>query len=298
MEDLNPIEKVHLYQSFVWYYYIQIDFVNCYTYAVKWVKLILASKISVHRDPNLLMRGYHYVLTSSYNTMDLENYSKYLEELEAFRKSNYKKFDSNTQIVSFLYVHNGRLNKYFLSGDYEEGITIIPKTLRRINRYYDKLDVHRIMVLYFKIAWMNLGGGKPSIALKYLNRIMTLEVGRLREDIQGYTRLMHLMAHYDLENYDIIEYLVRNADGFFKKMKTLNSLQVKTLYFFKKIITLPLSDRKAEFINFEKELEVIYHNKYESRAFLYLDIFSWVKSKINKKSMSQIQKEKIKNLRY
>ena len=292
---LNPIEKVHLYQSFVWYYYILIDFVNCYSFALKWVTVLLESKIPVHRDPNILMRGYHYVLTSAYNILDIENYLRHLEELELFRKKNYKKFDSNTQIVSFLYVHNGRLNKYFLLGDFQEGVKVIPKTLRRINRYVDKLDAHRIMVLYFKIAWMYFGAGNYTMSLKYLNRIITMEIGKLREDIQGYTRLMHLMAHYESENYDIGNYLVNNVDQFFKKMQETNALQSKTLAFFKKINSLPISERSAAFVAFEKELTILYHNKYESKAFLYLDILSWVRSKISNKPLSFIIKSKIRS---
>lgn len=292
MKGLNPIEKVHLYQSFVWYYYILIDFINCYTYAVKWVDILLSSKIPVQRDPNLLMRGYHYVLTAAYNNQDIDNYNKYLIELEHFRKSNYKKFDANTQIVSFIYVHNGRLNKYFLSGDFEEGISAIPKSLRRINRYADKLDPHRIMVLYFKIAWMYFGAERYAMSLKYLNKIITLEVGHLREDIQGYTRLMHLMAHYELENYDIGEYLIKNVDTFFKKMKSANTLQASTLDFFKTINKLAPSDKLERFRVFEEDLLEIFHNKYEGKALLYLDILSWIKSKTQKKSLSQIIKEK------
>ncbi len=291
--NLNPIEKVHLYQAFVWYYYILIDFVNCYSYALKWVTELLESQISVHRDPNLLMRGYHYILTSAYNTLDIDNYLRHLEELERFRKSNYKKFDLNTQIVSFLYVHNGRLNKYFLLGEFEEGITAIPKTLRRINRYQDKLDAHRIMVFYFKIAWMNFGAEKYNLCLKYLNKIITMEIGKLREDIQGYTRLMYLMAHYESENYDIGEYLVNNVDRFFKKMQDTNQLQAKTLKFFKLINKMPVGERGKAFNAFEKELNLIYHNKYESKAFLYLDILSWVRSKIKQQPLSDIIKSKI-----
>jgi len=36
---LGQMEKVHLYQSYVWYYYILNDFEKCYIYALKWVEL-------------------------------------------------------------------------------------------------------------------------------------------------------------------------------------------------------------------------------------------------------------------
>lgn len=285
LDKLNTIEQVYLYQSFVWYYYILIDFAQCYRYALLWVNLLKNAPDHAERDPNLLMRGYHYLLTSAYNIRDITAYNQYLEELESYRKLNYKKFNTNTQIVSFLYVHNGRLNSYFLTGKYEQGLLILPSTLRRINKYGDKLDAHRIMVLHFKIAWMHLGAGKPSIALKYLNKILTMEVGFLREDIQGYTRLMIIMAHYDLENFDIIPYLISNAEHFFKKGKSINQLQKKSLHFFKKVSEGTSRNKLIVLESFQKELILLYHNKYESKAFLYLDMLTWINSKLIGKPM-------------
>lgn len=295
LSDLNIIEEVYLYQSFVWYYYILIDFVKCYTYAMKWVTLLKSSPEILERDPTILLRGYHYLLTSAYNNLDVKNYNKYHNELESFRKTNYKKFDTNTQIVSFLYAHHGRYNRIFLSGDFNSGLQYVPKTLRRINKYQDRLDSHKIMVFYFKIAWLYLGANAPNKSLKYLNLIMTMEVGVLRSDIQGYTRLMHIMAHYDMENFDLLEYLTRNTVSFFKKLEETNQLQNKTINFFRGLGKLPIKERTNNFKKFEKELEELELNKYESKAFLYLDILSWVRAKIYKKTLSEIIKTKMAN---
>jgi len=296
LSNLNIIEEVYLYQSFVWYYYILIDFVNCYTYSLKWVEHLKKESDVIDRDPTLLLRGYHYLLTSAYNNLDVKNYIKYHEELEAFRKNNYKKFDTNTQIVSFLYTHHGRYNRIFLSGNYEEGLDIVPRTLRRINKYQDRLDTHKVMVFYFKIAWLYLGANNPQKSLKYLNMIMTLEVGVLRSDIQGYTRLMHIMAHYDMENFDLLDYLAKNTVTFFKKLEETNELQNKTVIFFKKLAKLPIQERETIFLEFEKELEQLQLNKYESKAFLYLDILSWVRAKAYKKPMGKIIAEKMQKV--
>ena len=238
------------------------------------------------------MRGYHYILTSAYNINDQKNFTLYLSELEEYRQTNYKKFNSNTQITSFLYVHSGRLTHFFMTGDFEKGLSVIPKTTRRLNRYKDKLDVHRVMVFYYKIAWMYLGAEKTEQSLKYLNKIMILSVGSLREDIQCYTRLMHLMAHYDQKNYHIIDYLVTGAESFFRKMKTLNKLQEDTLIFFKNIRKAPLNDRRELFRKFLDDLDKILLDKYESKALLYLDIHSWVKAKVIGASLSSVTKKK------
>ena len=277
---LSYYEKIYLYQSLVWYYYIVLDFENCLINAEHWVALFNESPELINEDPDLYMRGYHYILTCAYNLKYTEKYTKYLDELEDFRNERYGQFNNNSQIISFLYVHYGRLNKYFLSEQYTEGLKVIPSTLKRLQKYKYKLDAHRVLVFYFKIAWMHLMAGDNTTAIKYLNQIFNMEVGSLREDIQGYSQLMFLMAHYDAGNYEIMDYLVKGAKQFFDKMHETNTLQIKTLAFFRKVVKLPISDRKKFIQQFYHDLQALEQDIFEQRSMLYLDIIKWLGRKV------------------
>ena len=129
---------------------------------------------------------------------------------------------------------------------------------------------------------MYLGNGQPDKAVPYITKIINDEVEDFREDIQSYSRLLYLMIHYDLENFELMSYLVKMVDRFFAKAAQSNRLQVSTLQFFKKIKSLPLSDRHECFIEFDKEVEEIRRDPFETRAFMYLDVQSWVKARINR----------------
>ena len=51
---------------------------------------------------------------------------------------------------------------------------------------------------------------------------------------------------------------------------------------------------KATFVKLHKELKQYEEDPYERRAFLYLDILSWLESKIENRSIGEIIKEKAK----
>ncbi|GLR17817.1 hypothetical protein [Portibacter lacus] len=292
-EEMSFREQIFLYQSLVWYNYILLDFDRCYTFALKWINALTKDPIMIDRDPDNYMRAYHYLLTSTFNINDYDNFIIHLKELEKFRKTKYSKFNSTSQIISFLYVHMARLNKHFLEGSFDEGVKIIPSTLKRIARYREKLDYHRILVFYYKIAWMHLGNGNPGKAIDYLNKIINADnKSNLRSDIQAYSRIMFLMAHFDEENYEIIDYLVRNVRKYVNKIEQKDMLLTKSLDFFKNIVKLPLGDRRAAMNDFHRELIMIKDAPYEKRAFLYLDITLWINSKIRGLSLQQIVKEK------
>jgi len=175
-----------------------------------------------------------------------------------------------------------------MEGKFDEGLKAVPQTLRRINRYGKKIDPHRIMILYYKIAWMNLGAGNPDVCADYLQKIINLDTKNLRTDIQIFTRLMFLMAHYDLENEDIMEYLVKNTEVFFKQKKGMDKLPILCLDFFRKIVKTAPLERRGVFVVFEKELMRLQGNRYEKRAFFYLDIPAWIRSKIRRVSLSDV----------
>jgi len=294
IKDLGYTSKMYLFQSYVWYYYILLEFDKCLEYAKKWVNACKDFPIGIVRDPDIFMRGYHYLLTSAFNLNDVKTYDKYLPELETFRKENYHKFKMNSKIISFLYVHHGRLNRYFLTGDFEEGVKVIPRTIVRINRYRGKLDDHRILVFYFKIAWMFFGAGRPDKTIDFLNRITNKHIENLRADIQGYSRLLFLMAHYDLENYDILDYVFRKVKKFYDNYEEKNIVQTAVLDFFKIIINKPQNEHLKEFQLLDMKLEELKGNPFEQRPFLYLNVPAWVKSKITRKPMSIVIKETLK----
>lgn len=287
-ETLGQMEKVLLYQSHVWYYYILNDFENCYEYALKWVQIFQEYDELQTRDINLYLRGYHYLLTCSYNLKKHKLFATYHGELESFRKTNYLRFNRNTQVLSFLYTHSGRLNLHFLNGNFKEGVKSIKTTLARLDRYKDSLDKHKVMIFYYKIAWMYLGNGEPDKAIKYLNYIFDMTNVSLRTDIQAYARLMFLMVHYDLENYNLLPSLIRNYQSFFTKKNLDNKVQSCFLQFFKEIIKAPILDRKKIKKKFLTKLEALETNQYEQRAFLYLDSIAWLDAKIEKCSIGEV----------
>jgi hypothetical protein len=133
------------------------------------------------------------------------------------------------------------------------------------------------MVFYYKIAWMYLMAGDHGNAIKYIHQIINMEVGTLREDIQGYSQLMFIMAHYDAGNEDLLPYLIQTAKNFLNKMQEKSILHQATLDFFTAIIKKPPYERKNKFIEFKQQLINISENKYELRSLLYLDIFTWLK---------------------
>ena len=210
-----------------------------------------------------------------------------------FSHEDYQEWLQYFETLAFLYSYPSKLNQYYLEGNFEAGLKLVPEVLQKLVRYERYVDPHRVMVFYYKIAYLYFGNREYNKALDFLNDIIHLKVGHLREDLQCYARLMQLLVHFELGNYELLEYLCNSVQRFLLKMKELNSLPMETLKFFRKIIKKPFGERDNAFLSFQKQLLKISKDPFEKRALIYLDIVTWVDSKINKKSLAQILKSKL-----
>ena len=286
-------EKIYLNQSYVWYYYILLDFEKCLSHAQKWCQLFEDNYHMIQEDPDLFMRGLHYQLTSLYSLGKKEQHRKVLAKFRSLISDYGSDFNTTSEIISFLYFTSAQFNQHQLDGSFEEGLGLIPDLEERIKIYERHLDSHRILVFNYRSAWLYFGSGRYSEAIDYLNKIINLKAGHLREDIQSYARLLHLLAHFELGNYALLEYLEKSVSRFFEKMKDRNKVQLEVLSFIRKQLKSNTIPNESLLKSMLKNLEKLQKDPYEKRSFIYLDAIAWVQSKLSGKTIQDIVSERI-----
>jgi len=286
-------ERVYRCESYFWRHYLLLEFEDCLTYAGQWVDLYREKPNMIGKDVDMYLRGLHHLLTTAFYTKDHALLRKTLEELEHFRRKHYKSFNDNSRILSFLYAHQGRLNRCFLEGDFEGAAArLLPKTLRRLHRYEKQLDLHKVMLLHYKIAWLHFGNGAPQQAVVHLKKIIDQQVGYLRDELHAYAHLLFLMTHFELGSYEISDYLLRGADTFFEKLPGSPPLQSTTLRYLKKLFRAPLWATRPLLLDFKAELDDLAGSPLERRDFVFLDVPAWVESRLQQRPLAVIIREK------
>ena len=197
------------------------------------------------------------------------------------------------QIISFLYLYTAKINRHFLEGSFIEGLELVPEINRLVKRFGRFIDIHRIMVFNYKTAWLFLGSGQPSQSIEYLNKILNLQAaGHLRTDIQCYARLMHLMAHFELGHFNLLEHLVEQVGRFFSKMRDLNEVQIALLNFFRSNLDVKKQELNHNLHALKKEVLRLEKNPFEGRTFHHLDIVAWIDSRIEGDTVGNVIKRR------
>jgi len=296
LPDLGFKEKLFLYKAYLWHSLIMQDFISSYKYSQKWVDLFEKRPEMKKENPVFYLKGINYLLESLYLIKHRTKFNSVLENLRIDVDNENIALNENTQTLAFLYLNQNRLNLFFLEGNFTKGLSFVSRLLSELQLFENKIDAHHIMVFYYKVACMYFGAGKNIECIFYLEKIISNKELKMREDLLCFARVLNLVAHYD-EGIDYnIDKLIVSTYKFLLKMNDLHQIQLKMISFLKNLSNTYPQDIKKEFIKLHSELSKFENHPYEKRSFLYLDILSWLESKINNVSVESIIQEKAKRL--
>jgi hypothetical protein len=284
-------EKLYFNQSYCWYAFIRQDYLMYYRYTQKWVNLFLDESIMIQIETGNYIKGLHNLLNAHFTLRNYAGFDKTLSLFEEFSNSDIVKQNDNNKIQVFVYLYIAKINQHFLQGTFKEGLKIVPEIMQRLEEYNLFLDQHRTLIFYYKIASLYFGAGDFDNAIDYLNKIINWKVN-LRNDLQCYARLLHLIAHYELGNFQLLEYLIKTVYRFMAKMQNLSLVEEEIFRFLRKSFYLSARKLKPEFEKLLNTIREFETSKFETRAFAYLDIISWLESKLNDKQTYEIIHEK------
>ncbi len=295
-EDFEVIddfyEKLYLYQSYCWYAFIRQDFLMYYRYSQKWINLFADEPNMISVETGHYIKGMHNLLNAHFDLRNFKGFDRTLKEFEAYAKTPLANQHDNFRTHTSIYINSARLNKYLMNGNFAEGLLIVPEIVEKLREYSLFVDNHRILVFNYKIATLYFGANDFNTAIDFLYKIINEAQTGLRNDLQCYARLMHLLCHYELGNEEILESLIKSVYRYFARMKNLTVVEEQIFSFLRHSTKVRAKELKPELKQFLEKIKHLEKNRFETRSFAYLDIISWVESKVYDKSMSEVIKEK------
>ncbi len=287
VEKMDFYERMYLYQSYVWLYYMCQDFVKFYLYAQRWVDLYDEFPEMVEKETPLYLKGLHNVLTAYFMAQRLDKFEPVFRLMQSLSNDDRIQFTKNEEYLYNLFVHIHRINHIFLTAEYESGVQRMEGLSTNIEENTYEWDLNRIMNFNYKIGCVYFGAGDVDNTISFLNKITNQVIPNFREDIQCYARILNLIAHFELGNDLLVSYQIKSTYRFLLKAKENSKVLDEIFAFLRKTPRMLESELKSEFEALKVKLEEIEKEKYERRPFLYLDIISWLDSKIHNRSMAE-----------
>jgi len=257
--------------------------------------------VTIMEDNPMIMRELtkRYVkalnnITFSYMDLkDWENCTAMIEKMNGLvRQKGFESLD--VQLKLFTFKNNAELLVCLTRGDYDTAINaVIPKILKGVEEYDGKINNEEVMLFYYNISRAYFGVGDYKNALKYINLVLNNNETGLREDVYTFARLVNLIVHFELGNFDLLDYTLKSTKRFVTK--TLKNYKFETIFLkdFKKLLKNKDEDAMQKlYIDFKNDIIEVLKDPYEQAANEYFDFLSWLDAKIENKTCEEIVRAK------
>ena len=295
--DLSLTEKIHLYKLHIGFnFYIQ-DFESGYIFSKKLVDTLEKSPSFLKKDLNNYVKSLNTLLAAQYKLNKYAEFVSTFEKLKNLENLFKDELYENLKITIRKYIYTHYINQLFMLGKFTQGIDELKMTENdnELLQLLTILDKHSQLIFYYKIACLYVGASDHSNALKWTNVIINIPDDNLREDIHCFTRMLNLICHYELGNFDVINYYVRSTYRYLLKKDDLHLFQKSILNFLRTLTKIPNKEElKLKFASLKEQLLPLENSRYEKRAFVYFDIISWLDSKIQEKPVELVIQHKVK----
>lgn len=268
------------------------DYTESFTFFNK-VRVILERHPSIKEDLSK-----RYVLTLSHLLrcyIDSGDYINAAELTQEIRNLEGKKgFESMDLIVRIFAVSSSfELIINNMTGNFSKSIQFLPSLQEKLNLFEDKLNKEQRITFSYLISYSYFGVGEFKKALQHLNEVLNDNEQILRQDLYSFARLLNLLVHYELENFEFLTYIIKSTNRFLNKTERDYEIENYLIKQLKRLVKAPSRVDQVEiFEQMRMDINKMLKNPQERVILEYFDLLAWVESKIEGVTLEQALKKK------
>ena len=226
--------------------------------------------------------------------IELGDYKKsrlLMDEMHALEgNKGFKSLD--IEVMIFKETRLARLKLLQRTGEFKKASESVDDMLKQMDSYRGRINKEQEIRFYYNFAYIYFGIGEYNKALFWINKVLNDNETNLRQDIYGYARLFNLVIHYELGNNELLEYIIKSTHRYLNKRNRAYEIESLVITYLKKLSkAYDKGDEKEIMEKMKPELVKVLKNDADKVILEYFDFETWVDSKIEGKTFSQVIKK-------
>lgn len=253
------------------------------------VKRILDDNPHIKTDlPKRYVRTLHYIINGEIELHDPKSAKEHIGLMRSLPgEPGFTGINIEVQVFVTSYLCELRLLDR--AGEHTRAVGMSEEVIAGMERLGPRLQKEKELEFFFVLACVHFGDGKMNKALFWLNKVLNDNEQTLRQDIFTYARLFNLLVHYELGNYDLLEYIVRSTQRFFTKHHRAYQVETLLIESVRKLArTTEPSAKRELFKAMQQQLAVLLKDPGESLVLKYFDVLAWVTSHVEGIPFSEV----------
>lgn len=280
----------HIYSA---YYFGVSDYENSYKYLKQNSEHIEANLDKFQEEPNIYFSILTNIVYVASQLRDFEAVFFYLKKLRELPETLEIKNNEDLEIKLFSSANSIELTIYFLTGEFEKGLEIIPQIENGLILYDHKLNSVRKAFFFFNIAIIYFGAKKYNDALRWTNRLLNdIDINKSL-DIYCFGQLLNLLIHIELNSKNLLPYALRSTQRYLSTRNRYFKFETSFLELIGKLLKSPDAFTANEhYATFLDKMKPLKEDALENTAFEYFDFVSWAEAKASGREFAEVVREK------
>jgi hypothetical protein len=241
-----------------------------------------------------------YVLTLSHLlrcNIDSKEFKKAQQLIEDMRGLESKKGFNSIDIIVRLFTnsYNQEMALFHAMGEFQKSADLIPQVEKLQEYYGDKVNKEQEILLTYHKAYSNFGIGDFKKALSYINLVLNDNESNLRQDLYTFSRLFNLVLHYELGNFEFLEYIIKSTNRYLSRHERDYQVENVCIKHIRKLAkTTTVSEKMEVMENMQQDVNELMKDHHERVLLEYFNITAWIESKLQNESFSTIVQKSLK----
>lgn len=219
--------------------------------------------------------------------IDRERYDEARDRIAELRNLSGERDFGSTDVMLNIF-KNATINELQVcqyTGDFDRGYEIIEEIQSGMETYEGKLHKEQVLSFSYQIAYFHFAAGSYNKSLQWLNKVLNDNENTLRQDVYSYARIFNLVVHYELGNYDLLEYITKSTQRYLSKRQRDYGLEKMVIDYIRKLIrTTDETDRSELFQAFHDDVRNMVDQTDDRVVLKYFDFIRWTASKFARTS--------------
>lgn len=264
------------------YYFLTHDFEE----AAKYSKAIINLYEKYPNKKNEKIKGYvgaiNNFLNATLRIPDFNSAKTALIKLEALLDSN-----SASEIFINERLYHFKLLFYLNQGNYFGAGETVDEIIKWLSANENNLNKSKLLILYYDLSQYYFGIKDLKKALYYNNKILNEFNEMIYNDFLTESRILHLLIHYDLKDFDYLKYNMVSMYRRLPKDKDVLKTERLTVRYLNKLI-LSNGGKLIIMNDFYKKISSLLNDPFEKFLIEETRIKYWIKSKMEKRTMPEV----------
>jgi len=289
---MNDIENAESYKAKMLYYrvlslyYLATRNLNkFYETSKRLLKQVESQKYMIAEDASEYISALSNHIIASGSLKNFEEVEETLDKMKAIKGNT---LDDELKIYRQYYL--GKFRLYIDSGEFEKGYEELEEHIKNKRKFDDNL--FRKDTFYIKYFSICFGAGKYEKALYYLNEWLGMSRNIERKDLQSLARILNLIIHYEMNNTDLIESLLRSTYRFLTDKDFFAEFEKKFLSSFREAIEIQSrKELRIHWGNLSEEYKRLEQEQNLPSFIRWFPIKEWIDAQASGISFARIVKE-------